>query len=52
MTKGFMHDSKERAMNLFWVTARQVVWRTGPHSAGCQQDKKDNQVKKDDHPRR
>lgn len=51
MTKGFMQD-KARAMNLFWVTARQVVWRSQPHSASCQHEKKDNEAKKNDHPRR
>ena len=51
MTKGFMQD-KTRAMNLFWVTARQVVWRTTPHASACHAEKKDDQVKKHDHPRR
>lgn len=37
MTKGFMHweDTKARALGLFWVTARQVVWRSQPHGASC-----------------
>ena len=52
MTKGFMQESKSRAMGLFWVTARQVVWRTQPHAGSCAPEKKDEPKRKDDHPRR
>ena len=55
MTKGFIQDSKSRAMELFWVTARQVVWRSQPHGGACGQEKKEAPQKTSvnhDHPRR
>jgi len=52
MTKGFMQESKARAMGLFWVTARQVVWRSQPNSGPRATEKKDASGKKDDHSRR
>ena len=52
MTKGYMSE-KAHAMDLFWVTARQVIWRTQPHnSTSCQQETKETEAKKNDHPRR
>lgn len=36
MTKGLPQwDAKDRAMGLYWVTARQVVWRVQTHEACC-----------------
>ena len=51
MTKGYSQE-KATQMDLFWVTARQVIWRTQPHTPSCQQERKETEVKKDDHPRR
>lgn len=52
MTKSFVHEAKSRAMGLFWVTARQVVWRSQPHAPASAPEKKDAPEKKHDHPRR
>jgi len=49
MNKAYGHweEGKARAMGLFWVTARQVVWRVRPHGALCRESSRENRARKE-----